>query len=68
MDNIHSEVIEKECIFAKNCNVMKTAAKNTEKTISKTTKKVVVPPKKRGGYGFLKGKIHYDNSVFNLGK
>jgi len=54
-------------IFAKIPDVMETTVK--EKPAPKQKKTVVAKPRKRrGGVGFLKGKIHYDDSVFNLGK
>ena len=47
---------------------METTTKKPEKSTPKPAKKTVVKPsKKRGGWGILKGKLHFDDSIFNLG-
>ena len=47
---------------------MKTTAEKKRKTPVKPVKDTVAKPSKiKEGYGILKGKIHCDDSVFNLG-
>ena len=40
----------------------------TKRRVSKPYKKIILKPfKKRGLIGVFKGKIHYEDTVFNLG-
>ena len=46
---------------------METAVKKIkQKPLKATNAESIKPLRKRGLYGILKGKIHYDDSVFNL--
>ena len=47
---------------------METTTKKPKKSTLKSAKKPVEKPSKfKEGYGILKGKLHFDDSVFNLG-
>ena len=52
----------------KNYKVMEAIIEKTKRRVLKPYKKIIIKPfKKRGLIGIFKGKIHYEDAVFNLG-